>query len=187
MSVRIRPRPSPSPVRRHGRALVAAATALTLAGAVSTTALAAPAGWQTNTSTKTQARHPSPTPKLVDIRTGEHQNFDRVVFDFSGAPPGYSVGYVRQVRADPSDKLVRLNGNANIVARLKPATAHREDGSFTYTGPERFSPGFANLREVALVGDYEGVVSVALGLRHKAGFRVFTLRDPTRIVVDVAH
>jgi hypothetical protein len=40
---------------------------------------------------------------------------------------------------------------------------------------------------VAFVGDFEATVSVGLGLRHKAGFRVFTLHDPTRIVVDVAH
>ncbi len=36
-------------------------------------------------------------------------------------------------------------------------------------------------------GDFEGVVTFGLGLRERAGFRVFNLSNPTRIVVDVGH
>jgi hypothetical protein len=49
------------------------------------------------------------------------------------------------------------------------------------------TPRCPNLRQVKGAGDFEGVVSFGLGLRHKAGFRVFRLTGPTRIVIDVAH
>jgi hypothetical protein len=170
----------------HRASALTAAAALTVAGTM-TGASAAPTGAPTNTSTVTVHRSPTPTPRLVDIRTGRHPNFDRVVLDFRGAPPGYVAGYVNKVYADPSGRLIRLRGDASMMIRLKPAMAHRADGSLTYSGPDKFSTSDPNLRQVALAGDFEGVVSIALGLRHKAGFRVFTLRDPTRIVVDVAH
>ena len=38
-----------------------------------------------------------------------------------------------------------------------------------------------------MAGDFEGVVTFGLGVRHRTGFRVFRLTDPTRIAVDVAH
>jgi hypothetical protein len=166
----------------HRASALTAAAALTVAVTM-TGASAAPTGARmtlptgapTNTSTVTVHRSPTPAPRLVDIRTGRHPNFDRVVLDFRGGPPGYVAGYVNKVYADPSGRLIRLKGDASLMIRLKPATAHRADGSLTYAGPDKFS------------GDFEGVVSIALGLRHKAGFRVFTLRNPTRIVVDVAH
>lgn len=40
---------------------------------------------------------------------------------------------------------------------------------------------------VAKTGDYEGQVTFGLALDHVAGFNVFTLTDPSRIVIDVAH
>ena len=39
----------------------------------------------------------------------------------------------------------------------------------------------------ALLGDFEAVFLVGVGLAHKTPFRVHTLHDPTRIVVDVHH
>ena len=39
---------------------------------------------------------------------------------------------------------------------------------------------------MAFVSDFEGRVTFGLGLRDRAGFRVFELRNPNRIVIDVA-
>jgi len=49
------------------------------------------------------------------------------------------------------------------------------------------TPRCPNLRQVKVAGDFEGVVTFGLGLRHKTGFRVFRLTGPKRLVVDVAH
>jgi hypothetical protein len=38
-----------------------------------------------------------------------------------------------------------------------------------------------------VIGDFEAVFSVGVGLTAKTPFRVRTLHNPTRIVVDVHH
>ena len=47
---------------------------------------------------------PGITAELVDVRTGRHDGYERVVFEFStDFAPGYSVGYVEgPITADPS-------------------------------------------------------------------------------------
>jgi hypothetical protein len=170
---------------RTGIALAAAATTavLALTALPAGADLAAP----TSTASRTVTRSPSPIPRLVGIRSGRHGTFDRVVFDLHGDAPGYRVGYVDTVREDGSGKVIDLRGGADIMVRLTPAQAHRNDGSTTYTGPTRIFVDDPELREVAVAGDFEGVVSIGLGVHAKRGFRVLTLSDPTRIVVDVAH
>lgn len=144
-------------------------------------------GAPTSTKTRTVERAPQPAPHVVNVRTGQHATYDRVVIDLKGGAPGYRVGYVQEVREDGSGKVVDTRGRANLLVRLTPANAHHENGSPTYTGPNRFDVDYPALREVAFAGDFEATVAIALGIRHKNGFRVFTLRNPTRIVVDIAH
>ena len=169
-----------------GRHLAAAAAALT---ALVVTSLPAQAdqGAPTSTQTRSVQRSPQPTPQVTGIRTGRHAAFDRLVIDLDGAAPGYKVGYVKEVREDGSGTVVETRGRANLLVRLTPADAHDSNGHPTYDEPHRFTVGFPALREVAFAGDFEATVSIALGIAHKNGFRVVTLRNPTRIVVDVAH
>jgi len=169
------------------RAAVVAAAATTAGLVLTSLPASADLGAPTSTASRSVTRSPSPTPRLIGIRTGRHATFDRVVFDLRGAAPGYRIGYVKTVREDGSGRVVDLRGNAQLMVRLTPAQAHRADGSPTYTGPKRILVDDPELREVALVGDFEGVVSIGLGVRAKHGFRVLTLHDPTRIAVDIAH
>jgi hypothetical protein len=167
-----------------------AMTALLSAATVAGLAVTAPPAQATSTYTTqsvTVTRSPDPAPQLTGVRTGRHATFDRVVFDLSGQPSGYHVGYVKVVRADGSGKVISMRGNYYLLVRLTPAVAHDDSGTATYNGPHKFWVGYPQLRQVAFAGDFEGTVSFGLGLRHRNGFRVFTLHDPTRIVVDVRH
>ena len=169
-------------IRHFAVASTAVAVAVT-----SLPAQAADQGAPSSTKTRTIERSPQPTPHVTGIRTGRHAAFDRVVIDLNGEASGYTVGYVRQVREDGSGKAVETRGRADLLIRLTPANAHHENGSPTYNGPTRFTVDYPALREVAFAGDFEATVSIALGVRSKSGFRVLTLADPTRIVVDIAH
>jgi hypothetical protein len=177
-----------SGINLHHRRLLAAG-AVAAAATLGLTALPAQAdlGAPTNTAPRTVHRSPSPIPRLVDIRTGTHAAYDRVVFELKRSAPGFDVRYVQTVRQDGSGKVLDLRGQANLMTRLTPADAHDGAGRPTYDGAHRILVDYPNLRDVRFAGDFEATVSVALGLRHQAGFRVFTLQDPTRIVVDVAH
>jgi hypothetical protein len=129
-----------------------------------------------------------PVPVLLRIRSAAHpgEGYDRIVFDFTGALPGFTVRYVDQVRADPSDRPVTVPGRRFLLIVFTPAQAHTNAGVATVTpGPVRL--GYPMLRGYALTGDYEGYVSVALGLDDVVGFRVGELPGtPGRIYLDVA-
>jgi hypothetical protein len=142
------------------------------------------AAW--NTGPVTVRRDPAvpPVPVVTGIRYAAHpdEGFDRIVFDISGAAPGYSARYVDEVRADPSDKVVTVPGRAYLLLVLTPAQAHRDDGTVTVSGPHRVN--LPMLRSYAVAGDFEGHVSIALGLDDVVGYRVG--EAPGRIYVDVA-
>ena len=167
---------------RLGIALVAAAATVLVAAPPST---ARPA-W--DDSPVHVERHVRPQPKIVDLRVGEHQRFDRVVIDVDGKMPGYDVRYVHRLRYDGSGQRVHLKGKKFIQIALMPAKAHGRVGHSVYTGPDlQQYRSFPTLRGVAFIGDFEGVVSFGVSVRHRADFRVSVLHAPNRIVIDLKH
>jgi hypothetical protein len=124
--------------------------------------------------------------ELFQVTVGCAPTFDRLVLRLRFAKPGYRVRYVNQVVQDGSGSPVNLLGRRNLLVVLRQARAHTVDGT-TSLVPSVITPLCPNLRQVKLAGDFEGVVSFGLGLRHTAGFRVFRLTNPTRVVIDVAH
>lgn len=129
----------------------------------------------------------APTPAVIDVRVAEHARFDRVVIDLRGMVPGYDVRYVRTLRYDGSGERVPLRGQAFLAVRLSPARAHDAAGDSVYRGPRLRQYQFPALRGAAFTGDFEGRVSFGLALRSRDTFRVFELRQPNRIVIDVHH
>lgn len=128
-----------------------------------------------------------PTPRLVDIRAAHHPGFDRIVFEFSGSlPETTAVRWATALRLDPSDKPARVQGNAFLQVRLGMAVAHDHTGRPTF-GPLREAHGLPNINHVVLLGDFEGQVSVGIGLMERTRVRrTFRLRDPARFVVDIS-
>jgi hypothetical protein len=141
----------------------------------------APAPFRTDPVAR--SRQPRPAPELVSVRTVEHKGYDRVLFTFQGALPGYRVRYVPRV-ADQAGRALALPGRAFLAVTFEPARAHDPGGAATVsTGT--LTPGSPVLRQVRFAGDFEGRVAFGLGLAQRDGFRVSELRDPTRIAVDV--
>jgi hypothetical protein len=123
--------------------------------------------------------------QLSGVDTGCHATFDRFVIRVASGSPGYDVRYVSRIVADPSGNPVTLQGSKRIRVVVHPARGHTAGGANVL--PATLTPLCPNLRQVKKAGDFEGVVSFGLGLAHKAGFRVFRLSGPSRIVIDVAH
>jgi hypothetical protein len=117
------------------------------------------------------------------IRYASHKDgFDRIVLDIPGALPGYSAKYVTEVRRDGSDERVSIPGEAFLLIVLHPAQAHRDDGTPTVSGIHRI--GLPGIKAYAIVGDFEGYVSIALGVNGVRKYHVAEL--PNRIYIDVA-
>lgn len=123
-------------------------------------------------------------PTLVGIRAAHHPGFDRVVFDFTGGLPSTrSVRYVSQLIADPSGLPIPVAGRAILSVTMFPTNAHTSTGRVT--APAKVAFALPNVMTVVRSGDFEAVTSYGIGLAKKETFTVFTLRNPSRLVIDI--
>ena len=116
----------------------------------------------------------------------------RVVFEFDPVVPGYTIDFVdRPVTEDGSGDEIEVEGEAVLSVRMENAAGARIEGERvipTYTGPDRVpaSGDPAVVTEVVDTGDFEGVVTWAVGLREKVpAISVSTFAEPHRLVIDV--
>ncbi len=183
-----------TPVRLSILTLTTALTALVLPGS----AQAAPycgITWGSTAKTSTAID----TEKLNDVRAGRHACFDRLVIDVGGQDvsfDSYEVRYVTQVRSEGAGDAVPVRGAADlqIVVRA-PAYDENYGSTFTPANPREVVDvaGYSTFRQVAWAGSFEGQTTLALGVRARLPFRVFTLDgvpnsgDTPRVVIDVAH
>jgi hypothetical protein len=117
------------------------------------------------------------------IRTGTHAGYDRLVLEFSGRQPG-SIEIKPQSTATfmgaPSGQATRVAGALGVKVLLNTADMHT-----AYSGPRVFTTNYAGLRETRVIEDFEGYVSLGLGVNGSNCYRAFVLNSPTRLVVDI--
>lgn len=172
-------------------ALVAAAAVAALAVVVVPSASAAPGHCGIEWGSQPRQVSPATGRHLTNIRAGQQDCFDRLVFDIPGSDAtGYLVEYRDEVHEDGSGKPVPLRGGAKMLIVLhSPAYDTENNFTETYTFADRTElvdvTGFSAFRQVAWANSWEGTSTVGLGVRARLPFRVFTL--PGRVVVDVAH
>ena len=125
-----------------------------------------------------------PVPVIAAVRTAQHPEcgYDRMVLDITGPVPSYSVRYVARVVADPSGRAMTMPGHRYLLLTLRAAQAHTSSGAPTVTRGVQ-QPGYPALASWALAGDFEGVVTIALGLSGQGSIRVGELGD--HLYVDV--
>ena len=122
---------------------------------------------------------------LHDVRVAGHDGYDRIVVEFTGTGvAGWSVQYVGRARLDGSGEAVRLGGEAFLDIYASHTTWPSPG---YYDGPRRLVPeDSADVDEVYVGGTFEGYTQVIAGIDDGARpFRVFTLTEPSRLVVDV--
>ena len=141
--------------------------------------------WQTTPAHVTRHFAVPPVPVITAIRTGTHPEcgYDRIVFNFRGPMPGYDIWYVSKVVAGASGKSVSVPGKRYLLITIHPAQGHAGSGASTIARLSA-STGYPMLKGYAVTGDFDGVLSVAVGLAKATAFRVGRL--PGRLYVDVA-
>jgi len=105
-----------------------------------------------------------------------------VIFDFrpaAGAEPGYTVSYRPAAEAqteDASGRHIPIAGNAFLVVRFEPAATadlSGEELERTYKGPRTLKPGGMRwVQQISKTGDFEAVLTWAIGLSEKRKFTV---------------
>ena len=126
---------------------------------------------------------------LVALLTGVHAQPGKVTFAFRSAPAQVSAVYVTkaQLREDPSGRPIAVKGKAFLVVRFTPASGTDLSGStpkLVYRGPQRMHPAASGaVQEVVRTGDFESVLSWAIGLDKRRPFHV--VRTGANVVVTV--
>lgn len=124
------------------------------------------------------------------VRLGVHPEqggWDRIVFEFfdEGLPPA-TIEYVQKASACGSGQTESLPGSAILQVRMSPAAAHDPSNRATIGATSMKGPGDTIL-QAKQTCDFEGVVTWALGVKGKQNFKVTTLQNPMRLVIDVKH
>lgn len=126
---------------------------------------------------------------VTDIRVGEHEGFDRVVYELGGeGSPGWQVEYVDSAVQDGSGRPIEVGGQAILQVRIQGSAYPFESKVEPYSGPDPV-PGIPGgvISDVNGSLVFEGVTQSFIGVAEKGRpFAVSTLSDPTRLVVDVA-
>lgn len=149
-------------------------------------AVTATRGTLRNTSTIRRTSGAGST--LRRIRAGRHDGFDRLVLEFDGGRPTYSVAYAPVARSGGSGAPIPAGGTVALEIVLGARTIDIDDATFPRTfRPTRLTPRYPTLRTVRYGGEYEGQAVFAAGLTGRSGFRVLELTNPTRLAIDVAH
>jgi hypothetical protein len=124
---------------------------------------------------------------LIDVRSGRHDGFDRVAFEFAQASPGYHVEYIdKPVRRCGSGEPTTLAGDGWLEVRFYVAEAHTPSGAPTIAQREQ-RPALALVKELEQTCDFEGYVTWVVGVSRPNKYRVTTLTKPDRIVIDIEH
>jgi hypothetical protein len=139
------------------------------------------------------------TEMVNGVRSGRHACFDRLVIDLGGQDvsfDSYDVRYVSQVYSDGKGDPVPVRGAADLQVTVL-APAYDDGGHATFAPANKREvvdvTGYETFRQVAWAGSFEGRTTIALGVRARLPFRVFTLDgvansgDTPRLVIDVAH
>lgn len=136
---------------------------------------------------------PSQTMLLTAVGFDSDICHDRVTFDFrdaSGAEPGYLVEYRPADEAqteDASGNHIPIDGNAFLVVRIEPAATADISGAKlerTYIGPRTIKPdGMRWVQQVSKTGDFEAVLTWAIGLSEQRAFKVTS--EPSRLTIEL--
>jgi hypothetical protein len=124
------------------------------------------------------------------MRVGRNPCFDRFVFEFhgDGGIPGWSAEYTDVLRNDQTGEPIApaLRGAAFIDLYFGAWFTGEPLGEPPYAGPSQLLPtGFPALREARILGAFESVSRVGIGVDQERPLRGFWLTGPPRLVIDV--
>jgi hypothetical protein len=127
---------------------------------------------------------------LRAVRTAEHDDFDRIVFEFEGSLPGYQVEYVnRPIRECGSGREISVPGSAWLRIRLDPARAHEMVGDFAQVTVASRNRALDHevVQQLVLTCDHEAQVEWVAGVTVRNEYRLLQFTEPSRLVIDVLH
>jgi hypothetical protein len=120
---------------------------------------------------------------LTSVTARHVGDVDRVTFTFSGGLPAHvHPQWLDRLTYDGSGLPVRVAGAKVLAVGFTSATGH-DEGAFTFA--RRTAYTLPNVITSVYGGDFEGYLTVGLGVQKRTSYTVTKLHDPDRVVVDV--
>ena len=124
-----------------------------------------------------------PHAEITAVGVVSQGSFERVTVEFTGASilPAYRLTLrpTAQFQVSPSGQQITLNGTAGLTVVFdNSGIGPRVKSALPIKTP------LPIVREVAVLGDSENIVSLGIGLSRPACFRDQSLQNPTRLVID---
>lgn len=125
---------------------------------------------------------------IVDVRVGNHEGFDRVVFEFEQGTPELTLSRAEPpFTADGSGFPVEVDGSSFLALVMRGGTKQTDEGTSSYDGPTEFTDDGPALVQLVEGGDFERQSTWYFGLAAEDCVRVLLLDDPHRLVIDIEH
>ena len=125
---------------------------------------------------------------IVDVRTGRHDGYDRVVFEFEQGTPELTLDRATPpFTQDASGEPIAVDGTSFLRLSMRGGTKQTDQGTSSYDGPTDFAAGLPALVHLVEGGDFERQSTWYLGLSAESCVRVTLLEDPPRVAIDVEH
>lgn len=119
--------------------------------------------------------------QLFDVRPGQHECWDRIVFDLDTTDyVGFEIGYVPVVTQDGSGFEVPVAGSAALQLTID-AWAPELFAGYGYNA------NWGALREIKYAGSFEGVTTFAIGVTGVLPFAVSHWQegDTMHVIIDI--
>lgn len=185
-------------IRRSAVIVVALATTFAVSacasdGTIATQAISSPSGTDTpagvrplgDASLTEKSQRPEAPSQLVvtNVRTGAHEHFDRVAFDFAGTGhPGWYVDYVNSPAQQVSGSAVPVKGKAFLNVNIDGIVPAKELGM---VAPELHTiAGTGCVVEVVKASNSVDRTQFIIGVDKEKPYSVQVLEDPLRLVID---
>lgn len=124
---------------------------------------------------------------VSEIRVGDYQGKDRVVFELDGrGTPGYAVDYVDTPTQQGSGFPIELDGDSFLQVTIFDQVLPTETDLTEIAVGTVAADEATDVAGVAFAGQFEGQAQAVIGLDGSdRPFTAFLLQNPTRLVVDI--
>lgn len=125
---------------------------------------------------------------FLTMRVGTHKGFDRVVFEMGEALPKYYVKYEKPPFSTYDGRDFEMRGKAFIEISFYPVSYSDERRQASERLERQQNKiNWPVIRQVLNSDWFEGEIIYRIGLKRRTPFRVQTLSNPSRLVVDFKH
>jgi hypothetical protein len=127
---------------------------------------------------------------VTDVRIGQHDGFDRVVFDLDGdGEPGWFVEYVDEAVEQGRGQSIEVEGDGTLQVAIRNVTLPPElpDDIEVWDDERVAAPDGGTVLEVVDDSIFEGQHVVFVGTTGENGFLIERFEDPQRVVLDIFH